>query len=166
MAIRQSSLSPSGLWAEVMRGIFNTGQSYLARVLSQTGLAILKAGEFAALGLAILSATCIVIAAILFLRISNLRKASLLVALAVLELFAAGRAVRDTFRLAARLSRRHGGPVQAEAGRSPHPEPVQPESRHVHGVAGRLGLRPVDPPPLRRIHGLDAAGGHDADREQ
>jgi len=101
LAIWQSSLLPTGLWAQGMRGIFNTGQSYLAEGFFASIPAVLNAGEGAALGLAFLSATCIVIAMILFLRVSNHWKASLLVALAILELVAAGAPVRDTFRLAA-----------------------------------------------------------------
>jgi hypothetical protein len=101
LAIWQSSLSPDGLWAQGMRGMFNTGQSYLAEGFFASRPTVLNAGEGAALGLAFLSATCIVIAMILFLRVSNHWKASLLVALAILELVAAGAPVRDTFRLAA-----------------------------------------------------------------
>ena len=101
LAIWQSSLSPDGLWAQGMRGMFNTGQSYLAEGFFASRPTVLNAGEGAALGLAFLSATCIVIAIILFLRVSNHWKASLLVALAILELVAAGAPVRDTFRLAA-----------------------------------------------------------------
>ena len=101
LAIWQSSLSPDGLWAQGMCGIFNTGQSYLAEGFFASRPTVLNAGEGAALGLAFLSATCIVIAIILFLRVSNHWKASLLVALAILELVAAGAPVRDTFRLAA-----------------------------------------------------------------
>jgi hypothetical protein len=101
LAIWQSSLSPSGWWAQGLRGMFNTGQSYLAGGIFANRLFILKAGEFAALSLAVLAATCVFIAAILFVRISNFRKASLLVGLAVLELFCAGLFGRDTFRLAA-----------------------------------------------------------------
>jgi hypothetical protein len=101
LAIWQSSLSPDGLWAQGMRGMFNTGQSYLAEGFFASRPTVLNAGEGAALGLAFLSATCIVIAIILFLRVSNHWKASLLVALAILELVAAGAPIRDTFRLAA-----------------------------------------------------------------
>jgi hypothetical protein len=101
LAIWQSSSSPAGWWAQGLRGMFNTGQSYLAEGIFANRLFILKAGEFAALGLAVLAATCIFVAAILFVRVSNLRKASLLVGLAVLELFCAGLFGRDTFRLAA-----------------------------------------------------------------
>jgi hypothetical protein len=101
LAIWQSSLSPAGWWAQMMRGVFNTGQSYLAERIFTNGLFILKAGEIAALSLAVLAATCLCIAAILLVRISSVRKASLLVGLAVLELFCAGLSGRDTFRLAA-----------------------------------------------------------------
>jgi hypothetical protein len=99
LAILQSSQTPSGFWADLMLGVFNTKQSYLAEGFYLNSLAILKAGEVAALALAVLSATCVVITAILFLRISSISRASLLVTLAVMELFAAGMAVRDTFRL-------------------------------------------------------------------
>ena len=101
MSIRQSAHAPSGLWAGLMRAIGGTGEVYLPPEFFANGLAILKAGEFAAQGLVILSATCALIATILFLRISNLGKASLLVGLAVIELFSAGRAAHQTFRLAA-----------------------------------------------------------------
>ena len=101
LAILQSSQTSSGFWAELMRGIFNTKQSYLAEGFYINSRAVLKAGEVAALAFAVLSATCVVIAAILFLRISNLWKASLLVGLAVVELFFADLPPRDSFRLAA-----------------------------------------------------------------
>ena len=119
-----------------MRWLFEYRAESICRQGSiPNSLAVVKAGEFAALGLAVLAATCIVIAAILFLRVSNLWKASLLVSLAVVELFCAGLSVRDTFRLAAAYPADMVALFTAEAGRSPHPEPVQPESRHVHGVA-------------------------------
>jgi hypothetical protein len=101
LAIWQSSLSPAGLWPGFMRWLFSTGQVYLQAGMIPNSLAVVKAGEFAALGLAVLAATCIVIAAILFVRVSNLWKASLLVCLAVVELFCAELSSRDTFRLAA-----------------------------------------------------------------
>jgi len=101
LTIRQSSLSSSGLWPDFMGWLFDTGQVYLQAGAIPNSLAVVKAGEFAALGLAVLAGTCILIAAVLFLRISNLWKASLLVTLAVLELFLAGLTGRDTFRLAA-----------------------------------------------------------------
>jgi hypothetical protein len=101
LAMWQSSLSPAGWWAQGMRGMFNTGQSYLAEGIFANRLFILKAGEFAALSLAVLAVTCACIAAIVLMRISNFRKASLLVGLAVLELFCAGLYGRETFRLAA-----------------------------------------------------------------
>jgi hypothetical protein len=101
LAIWQSSLSlsPAGAWAQGMRGMFNTGQSYLSEGFFANMPAVLNAGEGAALGLAFLSATCIVIAIILFVRVSNHWKASLLVALAIVELVAAGAPIRDTFTL-------------------------------------------------------------------
>jgi hypothetical protein len=102
LAIWQSalSLSPAGPWAQAMRGMFNTGQIYLSEGFFASMPAVLKAGECTALSLAFLSATCIVVAIILFIRVSNHWKASLLVALAILELVAAGAPIRDTFRLA------------------------------------------------------------------
>jgi hypothetical protein len=99
LSIRQSAHAPSGLWAGLMRAIGGTGEVYLPPEFFANGLAILKAGEFAAQGLAMLSATSVVIAAVLFLRISNLWKSSLLVGLAVFELFSAGRATHHTSRL-------------------------------------------------------------------
>jgi hypothetical protein len=101
LTIRQSSLTSSGLWPDFMQWLFDTGQVYLQAGAIPNSLAVVKAGEFAALGLAVLAGTCILIAAVLFLRISNLWKASLLVTLAILELFLAGLTGRDTFRLAA-----------------------------------------------------------------
>jgi hypothetical protein len=101
LKIKASSLSPSGLWPDFMQWLFDTGQVYLLAGAIPNNLAVVKAGEFAALGLAVLAGTCILIAAVLFLRVSNLWKASLLVTLAVLELFLAGLTVRDTFRLEA-----------------------------------------------------------------
>ena len=101
MAIRQSARTPSGGWAELMRAIAGTGNVYLPPEFYSSGLAVAKAGEFAAQGLLILSATCAVIAAIVFLRIPGPRKASLLVLLAVVELLAAAMPHRETFRLPA-----------------------------------------------------------------
>ncbi|HET6490295.1 MAG TPA: hypothetical protein VFG28_11105 [Syntrophales bacterium] len=101
LAILQSAQTPSGFWAELMLGIGKTKQSYLAEGFYLNSLVILQAGEVAAQALAVLSATCVAIAAVLFLRVSNTWKASLLVSLAVVELFAAGMPVRDTFRLSA-----------------------------------------------------------------
>ena len=71
LAIRQSSLSPSGLWPGFMQWLFSTGQVHLQAGAIPASQAVVKAGEFAALGLAVLSATCVVIATVLFLRISN-----------------------------------------------------------------------------------------------
>jgi hypothetical protein len=99
MAIRHSVRAPSGAWAEFMRAIEDTGNVYLPPEFFSNGLAVAKAGEFAALGLLILSATCAAVAAILFLRIPGPRKALLLVALAVVELLAAAVPHRATFRL-------------------------------------------------------------------
>jgi hypothetical protein len=101
LAIRQSSLSPSGLWLGFMHWLFSTGQVYLQAGAIPNSLAVAKAGEFAALVLAVLAGTCILIAAILFLRIPNLWKASLLVSLAVVELFCADLPARASFRLEA-----------------------------------------------------------------
>jgi len=99
LSIRQSAGAVPGLWADIMRTIGGTQEVYLPPEFFAKGLAILKAGEFAALGLVILSATCALIAAVLFLRISNLWKCSLLVGLAVIELFSAGRIAHHAFRL-------------------------------------------------------------------
>jgi hypothetical protein len=99
LSIRQSARAASGLWAGTMRAIGGTQEVYLPPEFFENGLAILRAGEFAAQGLVILSATCALIAAVLFLRISTLWKSSLLVALVVIELFSAGRAVHHAFRL-------------------------------------------------------------------
>ena len=99
LSIRQSARATSGLWADIMRAIGGTQEVYLPPEFFANGLAILKAGEFAAQGLVILSATCALIAAVLFLRISTLWKSSLLVALVVIELFSAGRAAHHAFRL-------------------------------------------------------------------
>jgi len=140
-------------------------RSISRRSSSQKDWAILKAGEFAALGLVILSATCALIAAVLFLRISNLWKCSLLVGLAVIELFSAGRVAHQAFRLDEaypgmwwRCS--HRGPAITGS------EPGQPQSGHVHGMADVWGYDPLIPPSLWRVHGLDAAGGHGADRKK
>jgi hypothetical protein len=84
-----------------MRHVAETGNVYLPPEFYTNGLAVAKAGEFAAQGLLTLSATCAVIAAILFLRIPGSRKASLLVLLAVVELLAAAMPHRETFRLPA-----------------------------------------------------------------
>jgi hypothetical protein len=99
LSIRQSAGAASGLWAGIMSAIGGTGDVYLPPEFFAKGLAILKAGEFAALGLAVLAATCALIAAVLFLRISNFWKSSLLVGLAVIELFSAGRIAHHAFRL-------------------------------------------------------------------
>jgi len=101
LAIRQSSLSPSGFWPGFMNWLFSTGQVYLQAGAIPNSLAVMKAGAFASLGLAVLAGICILIAAILFLRISNLWKASLLAGLAVVELFCADLPARDSFQLAA-----------------------------------------------------------------
>jgi hypothetical protein len=99
MAVRQSAWTPSGGWAGLMSDIAGTGHVYLPPEFYSNGLAVSKAGEFAVQGLLVLSATCAVLAAILFLRLSGPRKAWLLVALAVLELLAAAMPHRETFRL-------------------------------------------------------------------
>jgi hypothetical protein len=101
LAIRQSSLSPSGFWPGIVNWLFSTGQVYLTAGAIPNSLIVMKAGTFASLGLAVLAGTCILIAAILFLRISNLWKASLLVGLAVVELFCADLPARETFQLEA-----------------------------------------------------------------
>jgi hypothetical protein len=101
LAIRQSSLSPSGLWPGFMHWLFGTGQVYLQAGAIPNSLAVAKAGLFAGLGLAVLAGTCILIASILFPRISNIRKASLIVGLAVVELFYADLPARDLFQLEA-----------------------------------------------------------------
>lgn len=99
LTIRQSAGAASGLWAGIMRAIGGTGEVYLPPEFFAKGLAIMKAGEFAAQGLVILSATCALIAAVLFLRVSNFWKSLLLVGLAVIELFSAGRTAHHAFRL-------------------------------------------------------------------
>jgi hypothetical protein len=99
LSIRQSAGAASGLWPGIMRAIGGRGEAYLPPEFFAKGLAILKAGEFSAQGLVILSATCALIATVLFLRISNYGKSSLLVGLAVIELFSAGRIAHHAFRL-------------------------------------------------------------------
>ncbi|MGE5789354.1 MAG: hypothetical protein ACM33C_00640, partial [Syntrophaceae bacterium] len=99
LSIRQSAGTVPGLWADIMRAIGGTKEVYLPPEFFAKGLAILKAGEFAALGLVILSSTCALIAAVLIVRIPSLWKCSLLVGLAVIELFSAGRIAHQAFRL-------------------------------------------------------------------
>jgi hypothetical protein len=99
LSIRQSAGVASGLWPSIMRAIGGRGEAYLPTEFFAKGVAILKAGEFAAQGLVILSATCALIATVLFLRISNYGKSSLLVGLAIIELFSAGRIAHHAFRL-------------------------------------------------------------------
>jgi hypothetical protein len=99
LSIRQSAGAASGLWPGIMRAIGGRGEAYLPPEFFAKGVAILKAGEFAAQGLVILSATYALIATVLFLRISNYGKSSLLVGLAVIELFSAGRIAHHAFRL-------------------------------------------------------------------
>ncbi|HTZ39263.1 MAG TPA: hypothetical protein VMB77_03840 [Syntrophales bacterium] len=96
LAIRQSFL-----WPGFMHWIFSTGQVYLQAETGPSTLAVEKAGEFSTLGLAVLAGTCVLISAILLVRISNLWKASLLVGLAVMELFWADLPARVSFPLEA-----------------------------------------------------------------
>ena len=100
LAILQSAGAPSGTWAEVMRAMQAAGGVYLPPDFYGNSLAIAKAGEFAAMNLIVLAVVCAVLSAVLFLRLTNIQKTSLLVCLAVFELVFSGFAVRDTFKLA------------------------------------------------------------------
>lgn len=95
------AITQSVLWPGFVYWIFSTGQVYLQAGTGPGTLAVAKAGEFSTLGLAVLAGTCILIAAILLVRISNFRKASLLVGLAIMELFWADFPARVSFPLEA-----------------------------------------------------------------
>jgi hypothetical protein len=144
-AIRQSSHSPSGAWEDLMLYIFNTGQSFLSAGSVSKSQVILEAGEFAALGLVVLSATCIVIAAVLFLRVSNRGKASLLVTLAVLELFFAGLSSRDSFRLAAAYPEETVNSFRQKAGDQRILNPFNPNLAMSMGWRDVWGYDPLIP---------------------